>query len=237
MDSTTIKNRLRIFVTHLGIDNRQFHRTIGASDGYMNRESEPTGTVIASVLRQYPQLSPDWLLTGDGQMLRSLRSHPSVINTTSPIQSHSSNIHSGPIPTEESATAYLEATSASSRQIPHPQDMVSEPTLSDILPNHDTGSHLSPGTMPNRDTCPHITPGTMPNRDTGPHLTPVTLHNPDTGHHLASGILPNRDTITLPVRVYDELLDQLRKKDKQLEDAAAQIKHLFDMLNTQKQDQ
>lgn len=223
MNSTTIKNRLRIFVTHLGIDNRQFQRTIGASDGYMNRESEPTGTVIASVLRQYPQLSPDWLLTGDGQMLRSLRSHPSVINTTAPIQAHSSNIHPEPITTEESATDYLEAPSASSRQTPNPQDMVYEPTLSDILHNRDTGHHINPGTLPNRDTGHHLSPGTMPNRDSDPHLTP--------------GAMPNRDTITLPVRIYDELLDQLRKKDKQLEDAAAQIKHLFDMLNTQKQDQ
>ena len=86
--------------------------------------------------------------------------------------------------------------------------MVSEPILSDILPNRDTGLHLTPGILPNRDTDPNLAPGT----------------------------LPNRDTITLPVRVYDELLDQLRKKDKQLEDAAAQIKHLFDMLNAQKSD-
>lgn len=209
MDSKTIKNRLRIFVTHLGIDNRQFQRTIGASDGYMNRESEPTGTVIASVLRQYPQLSPDWLLTGDGQMLRSLRSHPSVINTTAPIQSYSSNIHPESISAEEPTTDILESPSATSRQTPHHQDMVSEPIL--------------PGILPNRDTDPHLTNGILPNHDAD--------------HHLNPGTLPNRDTITLPVRVYNELLDQLHKKDKQLEDAAAQIKHLFDMLNAQKPDQ
>lgn len=37
--------------------------------------------------------------------------------------------------------------------------------------------------------------------------------------------------ITLPLRVYEELLHQLKVKDQQLEDAAAQIRTLFEMLN------
>lgn len=219
-----IKTRLILFAQHIGMNDKNFEASIGMPKCTLRRmNSDVKANVISQAVRQYPQLSPDWLLTGDGQMLRSFRSHPSVINTTAPIQSNSSVIHTEPIQTEESATDYLEAPSASSRHTLNPQGMVSEPTLSDIPPNRDTGPHIAPGTLPNRDTGHHLSPGTMPNRDSDPHLT--------------TGTMPNRDTITLPVRVYDELLDQLRKKDKQLEDAAAQIKHLFDMLNAQKPDQ
>ena len=205
-----IKTRLILFAQHIGMNDKNFEASIGMPKCTLRRmNSDVKANVISQCVRQYPQLSPDWLLTGDGQMLRSLRSHPSVINTTAPIQSTYSTIRPESIQAEESATDYLEAPSASPRQTPHPQDMVSEPILSDILPNRDTGPHLTNGILPNRDTDQNLIPGTM----------------------------PNSDTITLPVRVYDELLDQLRKKDKQLEDAAAQIKHLFDMLNAQKSDQ
>lgn len=76
----TIKSRLRAFVSHLGIDSVAFQNSIGASSGYMSRDSEPNGAIIANVLRTYPQLSPDWLLTGEGSMLRSMHDHPSVVH-------------------------------------------------------------------------------------------------------------------------------------------------------------
>lgn len=82
MYKSSIKSRLRAFVEHLGMDKLEFQNSIGASGGYLNRESEPNGTVIANVLRTYPQLSPDWLLTGFGPMLRTLRDHPNVTAIT-----------------------------------------------------------------------------------------------------------------------------------------------------------
>ena len=82
MYKSSIKSRLRAFVEHLGMDKLEFQNSIGASGGYLNRESEPNGTVIANVLRTYPQLSPDWLLTGFGPMLRPLRDHPNVTSIT-----------------------------------------------------------------------------------------------------------------------------------------------------------
>lgn len=82
MYKNSIKSRLRAFVEHLGMDKLEFQNSIGASGGYLNRESEPNGTVIANVLRTYPQLSPDWLLTGSGTMLRSLKDHPNITAIT-----------------------------------------------------------------------------------------------------------------------------------------------------------
>ena len=90
MYKSSIKSRLRAFVEHLGMDKLEFQNSIGASGGYLNRESEPNGTVIANVLRTYPQLSPDWLLTGFGPMLRhsvtTQMSHPSLPPTASTMQ-------------------------------------------------------------------------------------------------------------------------------------------------------
>lgn len=76
----SIKSRLRVFVDHLGIDRRAFHKSIGVADGFLNSDSEPNSSAVSSVIKTYPQLSPDWLLTGEGEMLRNMKEHPSVVN-------------------------------------------------------------------------------------------------------------------------------------------------------------
>lgn len=140
MVETPIKNRIRHFSQYLQMTDRDFQNRADVGDGFMARQSEPVGGAIASILRAFPQLSPDWLLLGRGSMLRdlSLRSATIAHGDTSPSE-------------------------------------VNEPTKS----YHGVKS-------------------------------------PD---------------ITLPLRVYEELLHQLKVKDQQLEDAAAQIRTLFEMLN------
>lgn len=139
MSETPIKDRIRAFATSVHMSDVKFQATANLGDGFMTRASEPSSTAISQILLAFPQLSPDWLLNGEGPMTRSLREHPSVI---------------------------------------------------DMTYGHKNAAEPTPA------------------------------------YH---GI--NSKDITLPVRVYEELLNQLKKKDQQLEDAAAQIATILSMLN------
>lgn len=139
MSETPIKDRIREFAASIRMSDRVFQNMSGLGDGFMSRPSEPISSAIGQILSAFPQLSPDWLLNGEGPMTRPLREHPSVIDVT-------------------------------------PAQIVAEPT--------------------------------------------PAYHG-----------VKSKD-ITLPVRVYEELLNQLKKKDQQLEDSAAQIRTLFEMINS-----
>lgn len=144
-----VKKRLADFAASVGMNDKDFEDAIGMPKGTLRRlESEVKSSVISNAMRAFPKLSPDWLLNGEGPMLRSLREHPSVI-TTVPGDSSSGD-----------------------------------------------------------DNQPAVAEQTQSYRG-----------------------VRSKD-ITLPVRVYEELLNQLKRKDQQLEDAAAQIRTLFEILNT-----
>ena len=78
----TIKSRVQAFFRHLDISQKEFNASIGVKAGFINTDSEPTGQILSQIVRAYPQLSPDWLLTGFGPMLRPLRDHPNVTSIT-----------------------------------------------------------------------------------------------------------------------------------------------------------
>lgn len=65
----SVKERLIEFYTTLGISKREFERTIGAANGYIDKlKHAPTTKKMESILLHYPQLNKIWLLTGEGQM-------------------------------------------------------------------------------------------------------------------------------------------------------------------------
>lgn len=63
------------FIEHAGLSARQFDLSIGASNGYtlrMNKNKASVGSdVIENIIRAYPDLNVEWLLTGEGKMLKS----------------------------------------------------------------------------------------------------------------------------------------------------------------------
>lgn len=150
---TPIKDRIRNFVATIGLGNKPFEQQCHLSNGWVRLESEPTAKALAQIMREYPQLSPDWLLCGYGDMTRPLQDHPSVVKTTN---------------AEENVDTIADQSN-----------------------------------------------------------TPVLLAEPTQAYHGTK----SKD-ITLPMLVYEELLNQLKKKDQQLEDAAAQIRTLLEMINT-----
>ena len=67
-------DRLMEFIQYAGLSARQFDISIGAGNGYtlrMKKNNASIGSdVIESIIRTYPQLDVEWLLTGKGEMLK-----------------------------------------------------------------------------------------------------------------------------------------------------------------------
>lgn len=68
-------DRLIQFIEYAGLSARQFDISIGAANGYtlrMKKNHASIGSdVIETVIRTYPQLNVVWLLTGEGNMIKS----------------------------------------------------------------------------------------------------------------------------------------------------------------------
>ena len=68
-------DRLIQFIEYAGLSARQFDISIGAANGYtlrMKKNHASIGSdVIETIIRTYPQLDVVWLLTGEGQMIKS----------------------------------------------------------------------------------------------------------------------------------------------------------------------
>ncbi|MCV6629087.1 MAG: hypothetical protein OIF50_04420 [Flavobacteriaceae bacterium] len=67
-------DRITLFINHLGISVRKFDMSIGASNGYTLRMKKNRASVGSDMLERiaekYPSISIDWLITGEGSMLR-----------------------------------------------------------------------------------------------------------------------------------------------------------------------
>lgn len=70
-----MNDRLRQFIEYAGLTTRQFEQRIGASDGqiakFLRRDTSVQATTLAKIKANFPQLSMDWLLTGQGAMLHA----------------------------------------------------------------------------------------------------------------------------------------------------------------------
>lgn len=68
----TTKDRLKEFLSSQKIGRNRFEEQLGISIGYMSSKATTiTSDVIEKVTSAYPNLSLDWLITGEGSMLKS----------------------------------------------------------------------------------------------------------------------------------------------------------------------
>ena len=66
-----IKNRLLQFLEHLGIGQGAFEKNVGISNGYVNNINKSIGSkILLKISQRYPELNSDWLLSGEGTMLK-----------------------------------------------------------------------------------------------------------------------------------------------------------------------
>lgn len=75
----TLKDRLLEYCQHTGVKISAFERRSGLSNGYFNQvKKEPSRSKISQIAAAFPDLNTDWLLTGEGEMLKTENVLPSV---------------------------------------------------------------------------------------------------------------------------------------------------------------
>lgn len=74
-----IKQRILQFVDTLSISKREFYAKIGVSRGTLESKTGITEDVMAKFIAEYDQVSLIWLITGEGEMLKT--SEPAIIQS------------------------------------------------------------------------------------------------------------------------------------------------------------
>ena len=68
----TVKQRIIEFVKYKGIGQTKFEKAVGLSNGYLNQlRHAPSYEKIQMIIGAFPDLNEVWLLTGEGEMLKS----------------------------------------------------------------------------------------------------------------------------------------------------------------------
>lgn len=107
-----IKQRILQFASTLGISKREFYIKIGVSRGTLESNTGITEDIVAKFIATYPEISTDWLLTGEGDMLKNncTNNSTSIGENTSDVAStcsHDSNKEGIPlIPVNAMAGAF-----------------------------------------------------------------------------------------------------------------------------------
>lgn len=66
-----IKQRILFFASTLGISKRDFYAKIGVSRGTLESKTGITEDVVTKFFATYPEVSVEWLMTGEGEMLKN----------------------------------------------------------------------------------------------------------------------------------------------------------------------
>ena len=68
---STVKERIYEIIEAKGMNAYTFEKTCGLSNGYLKAIKEDIGSSkLELILRKFKEISPDWLLLGEGEMLR-----------------------------------------------------------------------------------------------------------------------------------------------------------------------
>jgi hypothetical protein len=71
-NTTTIKQRLAQYLEYLGIGQAKFAEIIGVSRGFANNVGDSIRTEnLEKIKNHFPELNTIWLLTGEGEMLKT----------------------------------------------------------------------------------------------------------------------------------------------------------------------
>jgi len=63
-----IINRILQIIEYKGINKRKFYIETGLSNGFLDKVKDIGGSKIEQILITYPEINPEWLLTGNGNM-------------------------------------------------------------------------------------------------------------------------------------------------------------------------
>ena len=106
---TNISDRIAIYVRTKGLSIRALEQSIGCSNGVISRcvtkKTDISSAWVSKIIETYNDINPDWLLTGQGEMLRT--SPPTQIGTGNlmitghdnvQVQGNSNNVATQPHP-------------------------------------------------------------------------------------------------------------------------------------------
>lgn len=67
---SSVKERLKVFINHLNISEREFCRIIGVGSAYIaSIKKSIKADKLEAITEHYPELNPIWLMRGQGSML------------------------------------------------------------------------------------------------------------------------------------------------------------------------
>lgn len=89
----TVKQRLIEFLKFKGIGQAKFEKRIGAGNGFVNNIVKGIGAEKMNIIqREFPELNTEWLLYGEGEMLKPQQSISGDHNTQ--VAGHGNNVNS-----------------------------------------------------------------------------------------------------------------------------------------------
>ena len=93
---STVKERLIKFIKYKQLSQKKFEQIVGLSNGYVNNISKSLGaSKLAEISQHYPDLNQQWLLTGEGEMLKTSEAVPFTPHARARIPLVSQYAHAG----------------------------------------------------------------------------------------------------------------------------------------------
>jgi len=86
------KRNLLEYLEKKNITKADFYRKAGLPNGFLDKSDTVNSRNLGKILSAFEDLSPDWLLTGTGEMLRHDPSHTRAGESTQVIENHGKNI-------------------------------------------------------------------------------------------------------------------------------------------------
>ena len=95
---STVKERLIAFISYLGMSKNAFENACGLSTRYVsNISASVSPDKLKQISLKFPELNVEWLLTGQGEMLRGIHSTPTIQGDINISGGNNTNIGHGAI--------------------------------------------------------------------------------------------------------------------------------------------
>lgn len=65
-----IRERLLVFLEFKALNKNRFYKLTGLSNGYLDKKGGVSGDATKKILEVFPELNHQWLINGEGPMLR-----------------------------------------------------------------------------------------------------------------------------------------------------------------------
>lgn len=101
-DYQSVKDRLLIFVNYTSLSVSAFEKKCNLSNAYIrNFKGNMSADKLEGILKAFPELSKEWLLTGRGEMLAAPDNSRTIVNNTGIANNGDNAILNPPAPSKE----------------------------------------------------------------------------------------------------------------------------------------